>query len=156
MATWRTTRRCPATPDQVWAVWSDVSRWPEWTTSVTGVEPLDGPAVPELGARVRLHQPRLATAVWTVTGSEPGRRFTWQSTAPGVRTVATHAVDPDDEGGSRITATIEQTGPLAGAVRLLLGGLVSRYLETEADGVVRRASSGPTGSGGGVPPNSGQ
>jgi uncharacterized membrane protein len=127
-----------APPERVWEVWSDIERWPAWTASVTAVERLDGPGPLRVGSRVRIRQPRLPVAVWTVTELVEGQRLAWTSSAPGVRTVATHVVEREGT-GSRATARIEQGGLLSGVVRLLMGGLVERYLVLESAGLKARS-----------------
>ncbi len=127
-----------APPDSVWRVWLDVERWPEWTASMTSVELLDGATSLAVGTRVKVRQPQLPVTVWTVTELDPGHRFSWSSSAPGVSSVATHEVVPDGN-GSRAVARIEQGGVLRRLVRLLMGGLVKRYLELEGAGLKARS-----------------
>jgi uncharacterized membrane protein len=127
-----TTVRAPA-PD-VFATYADVERWPSWTSTVTSVEVLDaGPL--RVGSRARLRQPKLPEAIWQVTALDPGREFTWQARGPGVLTTGTHRVTPVDDGTSRVTAILEQAGPLGPVVGLLSGRLTRRYLRTEVEGL---------------------
>jgi uncharacterized membrane protein len=126
-----------APSERVWAVMSDVERWPEWTASVTGVERLDaGPF--GVGSRARIRQPRLPVAVWTVTALEPGRFFTWQSPAPGLLSVGHHRVDPTDDNASRVTLSLTWSGPLTPLVRLIFGSLSRRYVAMETQGLKHR------------------
>ena len=84
-------------PERVWAVVVDVERWPERIPTVDGVERLDaGPLA--VGSRTRLQQPRLPTAVWTVTQLADGSSYTWESSSPGVTVTATHVVEPHPDG----------------------------------------------------------
>ena len=131
-----------ATPQaRVWAIMSDVERWPEWTRSVTKVERLNrGPL--RVGSRARVRQPRFPPAIWTVTALEPGRFFEWRSPAPGLLSVGGHRVDAVGEQASRATLSITWSGPLAPAIRLLFGKLSQRYVQMEAQGLKRR-SEGP-------------
>ena len=129
-----------APPEYVWAVMSDVERWPEWTRSVRSVERLDqGPLA--VGSRARVRQPRLPPAIWTVTALEPGRFFEWRSPAPGLLSVGGHRVDAAGEHASRVTLSLTWSGPLAAVMRLLFGKLSRRYVEMEAQGLKRRCEA---------------
>ena len=54
-----------APADVVWQTLTDVERWPTWTSSMSRVTPLD-PGPLAIGHRVKIKQPSLPTAVWTV------------------------------------------------------------------------------------------
>ncbi|EFC81170.1 SRPBCC family protein [Parafrankia sp. EUN1f] len=123
-----------ATADEIWAVLRDVERWPTWTPTMTAVDAAGG----ELreGAKVRIQQPRLPAATWTVTDLLPGAGFTWTSRAIGMTTVADHRITPGPNDGSvTVRLSLRQSGPLAPVVALLMGRLVRRYVDTEAQGL---------------------
>ncbi len=123
-----------ADPARVWEVLTDVERYPQWTTSMTGVERLDpGPLRP--ASRVRITQPRLPTTVWTVDDIEPEQGFTWSSRTRGITTVAGHRLNRPVGGPLTVTLTIDQHGPLAPVVALLAGRLTRRYLRLETVGL---------------------
>jgi len=124
--------------DVVWAVFTDVERWPTWASSFTSLELLDGPLRP--GARVRIQQPRLPTVVWTVTSWEPGRSWTWTATSPGARTEASHVLSPSGS-GTVAEQTIRSSGPVGRVAALLLRSLTRRYLSIEAAGLKRRSEA---------------
>lgn len=125
-----------APPGQVWAVMSDVERWHEWTPTITSVRRTNaGPF--RIGARARVHQPRLPPADWVVTSVEEGRAFDWESRAPGVRVVGRHRVDPAPS-GSRVTLSIQYNGVIGDLLGRMIGGISRRYIALEADGLKRR------------------
>ncbi len=135
-----------APAEQVWAVYSDVTHWSEWTASITSVELLDhatGPPIGELaiGTRARIRQPKLPVAVWTVTEWEPGRSWTWVATGPGVRSTATHTVIPTGDGTCRVDSSLTQEGPLGWVIARVYVGLTRRYLAMEAAGLKSRCES---------------
>ena len=70
-----------APPERVWAVMTNVAAWPQWTASVTEATRLDSGHF-DVGSRVRIRQPRLPVAVWTVEQVESGRSFTWVTGLP--------------------------------------------------------------------------
>ncbi len=128
-----------APPERVWAVVVDVERWPERIPTVDTVERLDeGPLV--VGSRTRLEQPKLPTAVWTVTELTDGTSFTWESTSPGVTVTAAHVVERHPD-GSGLTLSVSVSGWLSGIGWLLTRSLTKRYVETEAASVTRAAET---------------
>lgn len=128
-----TTIDVAAPPEDVWRVMEDVETWPRWARSMTSVRrSATGPLL--VGERVKVRQPGIPAAEWTVTAVERGASFTWVSRRPGVTTSATHVVAPT-RNGSRVTLTIEQHGPLAAITGVLLGGKVRRFVEIEAAGL---------------------
>ena len=126
-----------APPERVWAVMVDVTRWPEWTPSVTQIRRLDaGPLA--VGARARIHQPRLLPAVWEVSDFLEGRRFTWVTSSPGVRVSASHVIEPTTD-GSRVVLSLHFSGFLGRFIASWTSKLNSRYLALEADGIKKRS-----------------
>jgi hypothetical protein len=125
-----------AAPADVWAVMIDVERWREWTPTITSIERLDGGPF-RVGSRARIRQPKLPTAVWTVSALEPGRYFEWRNASPGVRSVAGHRAEPTAGGGTTVTLTFGWSGSLAWLIRLVYGKLARRYVRTEAESLKR-------------------
>ena len=134
----QTTVTVPAPCTRVWEVMTDVERLPELTRSMTSVEKLD-PGPLHVGSRVRIRQPKLPVAVWTVTELVENHHFTWVATGPGMRTTAEHIVTSFGHDTSKLCLRIDQSGPVGGVVSRLYKGLTGRYLDLEATGVRRRA-----------------
>jgi uncharacterized membrane protein len=131
--------------DVVWRIYSDVEHWPDWTASVTKVEPLDGaPLV--VGRRYRIRQPRLPALVWEVSDLDPGVSWRWTQRSPGASVEAWHIVEPT-AGGSRVRLGIEQRGLLGALVGRLTAGLTRRYLDLEAEGLKARSERGSAAGG---------
>jgi len=128
-----------APPGRVWEVVVDVERWPERISTVDAVERLDaGPLA--VGSRTRVQQPRLPTAVWTVTELTDGSSYTWRSSSPGVTVTATHVVEPHPD-GSRLSLSVSVSGPLSRIGWLLTRSLTTGYVETEAASIKATAES---------------
>lgn len=135
-------REVDAAPDVVFAVMTDVERWPEWTPTVSRVERLsDAPGVPlALGSRLRIVQPKVPPAEWTVTALEPGRGFRIVSRSPGATVEANHWIEPAGSGnGSRVTLSVTFGGLVGTVIGWVMRGLNQRYIAQEADGLKRRS-----------------
>ncbi len=94
-------------------------------------------------SQTRLQQPRLPTAVWTVTELADGSLYTWESSSPGVIVTAAHVVElhPD---GSRLTLALTVSGPLCGIGWLLTRSLTKRSVDTEAASIKTAAETSVT------------
>ena len=126
-----TTVLIEASREQVWNVLSAVEAWPTWTLTMKSVRLLDG-SPGTVGARYEVRQPRLAKAVFTVDRWSPHQSFLWSSKASGVHTSADHVLVEDSPTRTNVTLSLEMRGALAPLVWLLAGGLVRRYVNTEA------------------------
>ena len=123
----------------VWAVLADLTGWPRWLPTVRSVIPESPGAQDGLGTTYLVRQPRLGTARWTITEWSPQRSFTWEARRPGVRTTATHRLEPAPEGGTNITLGITWTGLLAWLAKAAFGRLTRRYLAIEATSLAAEA-----------------
>jgi hypothetical protein len=133
-----TTVTIAAAPERVWPILVDVESWPGLTESMTSVKRLEGGPL-QVGSRVRIHQPKLPPATWTVTELVPDERFVWTARGPGFLSTAHHEITPAGDGQTRLRLAVEQAGPLGGLVGRFGGALTDRYIALEAAGIKRRA-----------------
>ena len=117
----------------LWAVMTDIERWPDWTASVSRVKPLtSGPL--RIGSRIRIHQPKLFLASWRVTELGPGKHFTWVTASPGMRVTARHVVEPTTI-GCRVTLSVSYKGFFGRLLAHWTRDLNDRYLAMEGHGL---------------------
>ncbi|MEO8575621.1 MAG: SRPBCC family protein [Gemmatimonadales bacterium] len=129
-------------PERVWPVLSDVERWHEWTDSITSAEKLT-PGPLAVGMKVKVRQPKLPSALWTVSELQPGQSFTWISTAPGILVTAKHSVVRAGK-GSQASLSIHYGGLLGAGLARLTGGINDRYIAMEAAGLKHRSENPDT------------
>jgi uncharacterized membrane protein len=130
-----------AAPSVVWAVWSDVERWPDWTASVTSIQRLDdGPL--RTGSAARIKQPRFPLLVWRVVAIDEGQSWTWETRSGGVRTAGSHRVEPLADGSTRAVSAVDVGGPVGPLMGRLTAGITRRYLAMEAAGLKARCERG--------------
>jgi hypothetical protein len=142
------TAEVDAPPDVVFAVMTEIERWPEWTPTVTRVERLGEAGAPlALGNRLRIVQPKVPPAEWTVTALEPGRGFRIVSRSPGATVEANHWIEP--MGGrqrSRVTLSVTFAGFLGRVIGWMMRSLNQRYIAQEAAGLKRRSEERARGT----------
>jgi hypothetical protein len=127
-----------APAERVAGVMKDVARWPEWTPTVRRIRRLDAGEF-RVGSRLMISQPKFPPALWKATKIEP-LGFTWVSTAPGMRVVANHYVEPLGP-GSRVTLSLEFHGFIGPWFGRLTRRINERYLALEAKGLAARAEN---------------
>jgi hypothetical protein len=137
MARWKRTIDIDAAPARVWTVMADVSRWPEWTESILSVDEVSDSFGPDGTAMV--HPRGQARSKYTVTRWEPGHGFDWETKSRGAVAVGGHWIEPNGEGRSRVTLSVEVRSPVATLLRPLLSRGVNGNLDLEAAGLKRRS-----------------
>lgn len=125
-----------ADPEKVWSVTEDVERWPDWSPTFDSIRRLDDDPF-DLGCSVRVRQPGLPEAIWTVTQLERGRRFAWETKVRGMRMIGTHIMEPI-EGGTRSILRLEIRGFTALLIAPLLRPAAARSLARENAGLKSR------------------
>jgi hypothetical protein len=126
-----------APPSIVFALNTDIERWPTLTPTVTSVDRLDqGPL--RVGSQARIKQPGQRPTVWTVEAHEPDHRFEWSAKAMGMHMTATHLVDPTPT-GARNTLRLDVSGAVARVLGPLLRRKMRAVLATENEGFRREA-----------------
>jgi uncharacterized membrane protein len=136
---YRVTTAVIAPANEVYRLFIDVERWPEMTASIREVRRLDSGPI-RIGSEAIVRQPHLPPARWRVTELEPGRTFTWETTAAGVTTVGGHVVEQDGE-RAVITITLRMHGPLAWLAVAVWGRLAHKHVAMELEGFRRTADS---------------
>ncbi len=130
-------REITASPDQVWAMVSDITRMGEWSPENDGGKWLRNATGPQPGSTFQgsnSNGKRSWKTVAKVVDAEPGRIFSFRVKAAGLKISEWRYEFEPTTAGCRVTETwIDQRGPIAKA----LGGPVS--------GVADRASHNRAG-----------
>jgi Polyketide cyclase / dehydrase and lipid transport len=122
-----------ASPDAVWALWSDVTLWPEWDTDLDLVA-LDGEFAP--GTTGTLKPKGMDGFGFTITRAEPSRGYSDETPLPGAVLRFDHDL-LEAEKGIVIRQRITMDGPaanqyfadFAGKIILDIPGALSRIAE---------------------------
>jgi carbon monoxide dehydrogenase subunit G len=147
-----------AGPDHVWAVLTDVTRWPHWTGAVREATLVGGGSLALHGV-VRLHVPSLPERTWRVGEFQTRRRrFTLhgEGLGGGASVRFALATPEGDPARTRVVLTHECRSQWRAVVARLTGRTVDGCLRTLADdlkehcerrraGQEQRAVTGATG-----------
>ncbi|WP_433783481.1 SRPBCC family protein [Actinomycetospora sp. CA-101289] len=121
-------------PDHVWAVLTDVTRWPAWTSAVRDATLVGGGTLALHGV-VRLRAPRLPERTWRVGEFQARRRrFTLQGDGLGGRASVRFALTtPAGDGArTRVLVTHERAGWIGSAMARITARTVDGHLQTLA------------------------
>jgi uncharacterized protein YndB with AHSA1/START domain len=105
-----------AEPAEVWKVWTDVSRWPEWDVSKE-IARLDGPFQPGVSGWAK--QRGNLGGSFTITAVEDGRRWVTECPMPMGQVVFDHLIEPVAEGRVRLIKRVEVQGTFGSLLRLI-------------------------------------
>jgi hypothetical protein len=105
-----------AEPAEVWKVWTDVERWPEWDVSKE-IARLDGPFQPGVSGWAK--QRGNLGGSFTITAVDDGRRWVTECPIPLGKVVFDHVLEPVAEGHVRVVKRVEVYGGFGSLLRLI-------------------------------------
>lgn len=114
------TVRTSAAPGDVWAVWADVPRWPEWDIELESASIEGGRFV--LGARGTLRPRRGPASSFVVSEFEPEEGYAFATRLPLCELVVRRWLGESGDGGTTFTHEVSFVGPLSPLFGALLGG----------------------------------
>lgn len=124
---------------RLWELISDLEAWAERIPTVDTIRHVAGPVAPGVGSRYEMSQTGLPTSVYEITEwDEAARSFAWVSSAPGVRTTATHTVSATPT-GSRLDLSVGFAGPLGRVMGRLMRAKAAAMVRSEAETFARLA-----------------
>jgi uncharacterized membrane protein len=130
--------------DRLWAVWSDLPRWPEWSTPLHSAARWTSGDSFVPGARfeqmLHLGFPLGRTvAPETVRTVEPGRLASWSKEANGVRSCHTWRFEPLPDGRTRVSNIEVFHGTPIGLVKPLVSARWRRLFQASVDNLIARS-----------------
>jgi hypothetical protein len=107
-----TVEACPAA---VWAVWTNVARWPEWDVSKE-IARLDGPFEPGVSGWAK--QRGNLGGTFTITTVEVGRRWVSECPVPLGKVVFDHLLEPVAKDRVRVIKRVDVEGSITPLILL--------------------------------------
>ena len=105
-----------STPDQIWALVSDITRMGEWSPECVRCTWAKGATGPAVGARFRATNKGRRGPSWfnmpKVTVAEPGREFAFNRSGPGIGSYTWRYVLEPTQAGARLTESFDAERPL--------------------------------------------
>ena len=110
---------------KLWAVWTDLPRFPDWDPREQ-VTRINGPFA--VGTTVFSKQAGTPAGESTITVIEPPRRWTVESPLPGGKLAIEHRLAPKDDGRVTVSKRYEVHGPLTLLFRVYYGPRVRKAM----------------------------
>jgi uncharacterized protein YndB with AHSA1/START domain len=105
-----------AEPAEVWKVWTDVARWPDWDVTKE-IARLDGPFEPGVSGWAK--QRGNLGGSFTITAVDDGRRWVTECPMPMGKVTFEHVLEPAGDGRVRVIKRAEVQGGFGTLLRLL-------------------------------------
>jgi uncharacterized protein YndB with AHSA1/START domain len=137
--------QAPVSRERVWALWTDVSGWPDWNPGVARAE-LEGPLAE--GATGSVRGAGGPASKLTVLEIEPERRLVTEAAERLMRLRFEYELADADDGQLRITHRVRMSGLATPLMRRTVGPRLERSIPTALAALVERATAAP-------PPESG-
>jgi uncharacterized protein YndB with AHSA1/START domain len=127
-------------PERVWALWTDVSGWPDWNPGVARAE-LDGPLTEGVTGSVR--GAGGPASKLTVLELEPERRLVTEASERLMRLRFEYELADGEDGRLRITHRVRMSGLATPLMRRTVGPRLERSIPIALAALVERATPAP-------------
>jgi hypothetical protein len=129
--------RCKS--DKIFRILIDVSHWNMWTKSIQDIVILKGAGF-EIGSKIKVRQPKLSPAIWTVTEILENKCIAWEKKSFGLKMTANHLIE-SSSGISTVKLQVIYSGFLAPVIHKLTAHLTETYLTMEITGLKEKCES---------------
>jgi uncharacterized protein YndB with AHSA1/START domain len=127
-----------ATPQALWACWSDMPNWPQWNLGIERIE-IDGPFA--VGTSFTMLPPGEDDPVrLRLVDIVPGQEFTDQMDGDEFTVTTIHRLEPSPDGRTRVVYRTEITGPAADQLGPQLGPAITADFPDVLAALVRRVN----------------
>jgi hypothetical protein len=123
---------------EVWKVWTDVARWPEWDVSKE-IARLDGPFQPGVSGWAK--QRGNLGGSFTITAVDDGRRWVTECPVPMGKVVFDHLLEPVAGGRVRVVKRVEVQGGLFTSLLRVVAPKMRREIAGSLAALERQLSS---------------
>jgi hypothetical protein len=127
-------------PDQIFRILIDVSHWNTWTKSIIDIIILKHTDF-DIGSKIKVLQPKLFPAIWTVTEISENKCIAWEKKSFGLKMTANHLIEELPE-ISTVKLQVIYSGFLAPVIYKLTSQLTETYLTMEITGLKARCEDG--------------
>ena len=132
--------QAPVSRERVWALWTDISGWPDWNPGVARAE-LDGPLAE--GATGSVRGAGGPASKLTVLEIEPERRLVTEAAELLMRLRFEYELADTQDGQVRITHRVRMSGLGTPLMRRTVGPRFERSIPTALAALVERATPAP-------------
>jgi uncharacterized protein YndB with AHSA1/START domain len=125
-----------ASPEAIWALWSDVATWPEWNADIEQIA-ISGPFAP--GSTITMTPVGQDPVELRIAEATEPRSFVDEADLGDVVVRTSHRVESLETGRNRVTYRMEIGGPAADSVGPELGPQISGDFPETLAALVKRA-----------------
>ncbi|MEV4623810.1 SRPBCC family protein [Asanoa sp. NPDC049573] len=133
-----------ATPEQVWAVWSDLGGWPRWSPLHKATAWVSRPGFvrsAQFNQTLALGFPAgTTTRLVTLDDVETLRQVSWSSAAGDLTSCHSWSFTPQADGGTRISNVLALTGRAIGLLRPLVANRWNRQFQRAVERLAQAAA----------------
>ena len=125
-----------SSPEHIFSVLAQLDQWNQWTKSIISISFVNNDYF-KVGTKIKVLQPKLSPAVWTITEISENKSLVWEKKSLGLKMTANHLIQESNE-GTIVKLQIIYQGFLATLFYKLTASLTESFLTMEIAGLKKR------------------